>query len=81
MNKAAVGEKRFLIADMLAMGKSIAVSVFDSEFPNHPSVKIKSDACNGIAATRDWVTERIKRMYMKARVEIDPGMTDTLANL
>jgi hypothetical protein len=66
---------------MKNMGKSIALSLFDMEFQHHPDVKIKLDSVNGVAAHEDWVIEKLKRLYSRARVPLDQKELDGIVSL
>jgi hypothetical protein len=67
--KIQMNDKRFSLSDMRAMGRSIALSVYDMENRSTPEVLSKMN-CGGVTPLHEWVIDRLKRMYSKAHVTL-----------
>ncbi|KAI8924382.1 hypothetical protein BC831DRAFT_465952 [Entophlyctis helioformis] len=61
-------DRRFTLADMRAMGRSLAISVLDMEVPEHPWSRLPVADPLGMSAVQSWALERVRRMYAKHQV-------------
>ncbi|KAI8902321.1 hypothetical protein BC833DRAFT_561724 [Globomyces pollinis-pini] len=64
-------DRRFTLADMKMMGKSLALACFDMEFMHHPNATIGRDDIAWVPKVHDWVVDRLRKMYVKAHVTLN----------
>ena len=64
-------DKRFTLADMKQMGKSIAWSILDMEVPAHPWSRIPNADPQGMVGIQLWAVERVRRMYERNHQTFD----------
>ncbi|KAJ3323727.1 Cytosolic carboxypeptidase-like protein 5 [Boothiomyces sp. JEL0866] len=63
-------DKRFTVSDLKAMGRSLAIAVFDMEHPTHQLTSLRVNDQYGKVKVHDWVIEKLKRMYNKSHIPL-----------
>ncbi|KAJ3260462.1 Cytosolic carboxypeptidase-like protein 5 [Boothiomyces macroporosus] len=63
-------DKRFTVADLKAMGRSLAIAVFDVEHPAHQLTSLRVTDQYGKIKLHDWVVDKLKRMYSKSHIPL-----------